>query len=79
MNKYAVRYFEILAKTIIAEADTYEETEEKVQAAVDDCSRAAGLAHDRIFCHGYILPCLIRSSQWARFPRAGSSALFRCI
>ena len=37
MNKYAVRYFEILAKTIIAEADTYEETEEKVQAAVDDC------------------------------------------
>ena len=37
MNKYAVRYCEILAKTIIAEADTYEEAEEKVQAAVDDC------------------------------------------
>jgi len=37
MNKYAVRYCEILAKTIIAEADTYEETEEKVQAAVGDC------------------------------------------
>ena len=37
MNKYAIRYCEILAKTIIAEADTYEEAEEKVQAAVDDC------------------------------------------
>ena len=37
MNKYAVRYWEILGKTIIAEADTYEEAEEKVQAAVDDC------------------------------------------
>lgn len=37
MNKYAVRYCEILAKTIITEADTYEETEEKVQAAVGDC------------------------------------------
>ncbi len=36
MNKYAVRYCEILAKTIIDEADTYEEAEEKIRAAVDD-------------------------------------------
>lgn len=36
-NKYAVLYCEILAKTIIAEADTYEEAGEKIQAAVDDC------------------------------------------
>ena len=35
-HKYAVRYWEILARTIIVEADTYEETEEKIQAAVDD-------------------------------------------
>ena len=31
MNKYAVRYCETLAKIIIAEADTYEKTEEKIQ------------------------------------------------
>ena len=36
MNKYAVRYCEILARTVIVESDTYEEAEEKVQAAVDD-------------------------------------------
>ena len=28
--KYAVRYWEILAKTIIVEADTYSEAEEKI-------------------------------------------------
>ena len=36
MNKYAGGYCEILAKTIIDEADTYEEAEEKIRAAVDD-------------------------------------------
>lgn len=36
MNKYAVRYCEILARTVIVEADTYEEAEETVQADVYD-------------------------------------------
>ena len=56
MNKYAVRYCEILAKTIIAEADTYEEAEEKVQAAVDDCCilrvNRSVFTDKLITCHG---------------------------
>lgn len=37
MKKFAVKYQEILSRTFIVEAESYEEAEEKVREKVENC------------------------------------------